>query len=127
MVMADSRRITQVFINLLTNAIRYTPDGGTISIQIENQFVVQDEVYACVSVIDTGIGIPSEELAHLFDRFYRVEEARSRHTGGTGLGLSIAHHFVKAHGGFIRVASQPDAGTTFTVYLPPGNTEELPS
>ncbi len=72
-------------------------------------------------MVDTGIGIPAEELAHLFDPFYRVEEARSRHTGGTGLGLSIAHHFVKAHGGFIRVASQTDVGTTFTVYLPAGN------
>ncbi|WP_255250497.1 sensor histidine kinase [Paenibacillus lautus] len=71
-------------------------------------------------MIDTGIGIPAEELPYLFDRFYRVDEARSRHTGGTGLGLSIAHHFVRAHGGFIRVASQSHEGTTFTVFLPIG-------
>jgi len=115
-VLADARRIAQVFINLLTNAIRYTPAGGRISIEIEEAFV--DKPYACVSVKDTGIGIPEEDLAHLFDRFYRVEEARSRHSGGTGLGLSIAHHFVKAHGGFIRVQSSPNAGTIFTVYLP---------
>jgi len=120
MVMADARRITQVFINLLTNAIRYTPDGGKISVEIEDKVLDRNAVYTCVSVNDTGIGIPTEELVHLFDRFYRVEKARSRHTGGTGLGLSIAHHFVRAHGGFIRVVSEPDQGTTFTVYLPGG-------
>jgi len=120
MVMADARRITQVFINLLTNAIRYTPAGGKISVEIEEQVVDRGSTYAKVSVKDTGIGIPEEDLAHLFDRFYRVEEARSRHSGGTGLGLSIAHQFIKAHGGFIRVASEPDEGTTFTVYLPSG-------
>jgi len=119
-VMADARRITQVFINLLTNAIRYTPEGGTISVVMEDEVMERETVYACVSVIDTGIGIPAEDLDRLFDRFYRVEKARSRHTGGTGLGLSIAHHFVKAHAGFIRVASEPNQGTTFTVYLPMG-------
>ncbi|WP_281365191.1 sensor histidine kinase [Paenibacillus foliorum] len=120
-MMVDARRITQVFINLLTNAIRYTPRGGKITVKIENRVVDRNAFFACVSVIDTGIGIPAEELPHLFDRFYRVEEARSRHTGGTGLGLSIVHHFIRAHGGFIRVASQPDEGTIFTVYLPEGN------
>nr|WP_249310288.1 ATP-binding protein [Bacillus sp. FJAT-49736] len=119
--MADARRITQVFINLLTNAIRYTPAGGKISVVMEDKVKDQNTVYTCVSVKDTGIGIPAEELDHLFDRFYRVEKARSRHTGGTGLGLSIAHHFVRAHGGFIRVVSEHDHGTTFTVYLPLGN------
>ncbi|TCP58131.1 two-component system sensor histidine kinase BaeS [Tumebacillus sp. BK434] len=120
-VMADTRRITQVFINLLTNAIRYTPEGGQISVVMEDKVLDRNAVYTRVSVIDTGIGIPAEELAHLFDRFYRVEKARSRHTGGTGLGLSIAHHLVKAHGGFIRVVSEPDQGTIFAVYLPSGN------
>lgn len=120
MVMADERRITQVFINLLTNAIRYTPEGGKISVVIDDKVLDQNAVYTCVSVIDTGIGIPAKDLAHLFDRFYRVEKARSRHTGGTGLGLSIAHHLVRAHGGFIRVMSEPDQGTKFTVYLPFG-------
>lgn len=119
-VMADARRITQVFINLLTNAIRYTPRGGKITVEIEDRVFDRNEFFACVSVIDTGIGIPAEELPYLFDRFYRVDEARSRHTGGTGLGLSIAHHFVRAHGGFIRVASQSHEGTTFTVFLPIG-------
>lgn len=119
-IMADARRITQVFINLLTNAIRYTPEGGKITVVIEVKVLDRNALYACVSVTDTGIGIPAEELDHLFDRFYRVEKARSRHTGGTGLGLAIAHHFVRAHGGFIRVVSEPDQGTTFTVYLPLG-------
>lgn len=117
-VIADARRITQVFINLLTNAIRYTPAGGQITVRIENQVVDRGSTYARVSVTDTGIGIPEEDLAYLFDRFYRVEEARSRNTGGTGLGLSIAHQFIKAQGGFIRVQSAPNAGTTFAVYLP---------
>ncbi|MCQ6563382.1 sensor histidine kinase [Paenibacillus mendelii] len=120
-LMVDARRITQVFINLLANAIRYTPRGGKITVKIEDRVVDRNALFACVSVIDTGIGIPEEELPHLFDRFYRVEEARSRHTGGTGLGLSIVHHFIRAHGGFIRAASQPDEGTIFTVYLPKGN------
>ncbi|WP_240421162.1 sensor histidine kinase [Paenibacillus periandrae] len=120
-MMVDARRITQVFINLLANAIRYTPCGGKITVKIEDWVVDRNAFFACVSVIDTGIGIPADELPHLFDRFYRVEEARSRHTGGTGLGLSIVHHFIRAHGGFIRVASQPDEGTIFTVYLPKGN------
>jgi two-component system sensor histidine kinase BaeS len=123
-VTADARRITQVFLNLLTNAIRYTPRGGTISVEIEYRVVDRENRYAAVSVTDTGIGIPAEELPRLFDRFYRVEEARSRHTGGTGLGLSIAHQLVKAHGGFIRVVSELGEGTSFTVYLPAasGNT-----
>gem|GEM_PF-709822 len=120
-VMADARRISQVFINLLTNAIRYTAAGGKITVEIEDRVVEQNALFARVSVIDTGIGIPEEDLLHLFDRFYRVEEARSRHSGGTGLGLSIAHHFVRAHGGFIHVSSQPDEGTIFTVYLPLSN------
>ncbi|MEC0256773.1 sensor histidine kinase [Paenibacillus lautus] len=117
-VTADARRITQVFINLLTNAIRYTPKGGNISVVIENEVMDRDRLYVSVSIIDSGIGIPEEELPHLFDRFYRVEKARSRHSGGTGLGLSITHQFVRAHHGFIHVKSQLHKGTTFTVYLP---------
>ena len=119
-VMVDPRQITQVFFNLLTNAIRYTPSGGEIMVKIEERVVDRNAYFVRVSVIDTGIGISEEALPRLFDRFYRVDEARSRHTGGTGLGLSIAHHFVKAHGGFIRVESEPEKGTTFSVYLPYG-------
>jgi len=117
-VTADARRISQVFINLLTNAIRYTPAGGTVTVELRDRVRHGEADYARVSVRDTGIGIPAEDLPHLFDRFYRVEKNRSRDTGGSGLGLAIAHHWVKAHGGFIRVASEPGAGTEFTVYLP---------
>lgn len=120
-IKADARRITQVFINLLINAIRYTPKGGTITVEIKDNVIEQEQAYTCVSVSDTGMGIPEEEIPHLFDRFYRVEKDRSRHTGGTGIGLSIAQQFVKAHGGFINVASQLNEGTTFTVYLPTEN------
>jgi two-component system sensor histidine kinase BaeS len=117
-VVADARRIAQVFINLLTNAIRYTPAGGVICVELKDKVRDRQAIYTCVSVRDTGIGIPAEELDHLFDRFYRVEKDRSRNTGGSGLGLSIVHHWVKAHGGFIRVTSEPGKGTEFTVYLP---------
>jgi Signal transduction histidine kinase len=117
-VTADARRITQVFINLLTNAIRCTPAGGTVEVELRNRVRHEQADYARVAVRDTGIGIPAEELPHLFDRFYRVGKDRSRDTGGSGLGLAIAHQWVKAHGGFIRVASRPGEGTAFTVYLP---------
>jgi two-component system sensor histidine kinase BaeS len=118
MVTADARRITQVFINLLTNAIRYTPAGGTVAVELADRARHEGADYARVSVRDTGIVIPAGDLPHLFDRFYRVEKDRSRDTGGSGLGLSIAHHWVKAHGGFIRVESEPGKGTEFTVFLP---------
>ena len=117
-VTADARRITQVFINLLTNAIRYTPPGGMVTVELRDRVRHGEADYACVSVRDTGVGIPAGDLPHLFDRFYRVEKDRSRDTGGSGLGLAIAHHWVKAHGGFIRVASEPGKGTEFTVCLP---------
>ncbi|MFE0555490.1 ATP-binding protein [Paenibacillus lautus] len=68
-------------------SIRYTPKGGNISVVIEKEVTYRNEIYACVSIMDNGIGIPTEELPHLFDRFYRVEKARSRHTGGAGLGF----------------------------------------
>lgn len=117
-VPVDARRITQVFINLLTNSIRYTPTGGSISVVIDKETTNRNEIYASVSIMDNGMGIPEEEIPQLFDRFYRVEKARSRHSGGAGLGLSIAHQFVRAHDGFIRVESQLNKGSTFTVYLP---------
>ncbi|EST53501.1 histidine kinase [Brevibacillus panacihumi W25] len=106
----------------LAEAGRLTLDCKPLDLTAHLERIVeQNALFARVSVIDTGIGIPEEDLLHLFDRFYRVEEARSRHSGGTGLGLSIAHHFVRAHGGFIHVSSQPDEGTIFTVYLPLSN------
>ncbi|TDF91308.1 sensor histidine kinase [Paenibacillus piri] len=116
-VFLDPNRITQVLYNLLTNALRYTPHGGNITIRLTNSFH-EGSRFAVVSVADTGAGIAAEQLPYLFDRFYRVEEARSRHTGGMGLGLAIAKEFVEAHQGCITVASEVGQGTSFTVYLP---------
>jgi two-component system sensor histidine kinase BaeS len=116
-IVVDPHRITQVFYNLIGNAIRYTPPEGQISIRLSEQTGTGGrEVVVCIE--DTGIGISAEHLPHLFDRFYRVEDDRSRHSGGTGLGLAIARQFVEAHGGRIEVESQIGRGTTFTVFLP---------
>ncbi|MGG3504051.1 ATP-binding protein [Paenibacillus lautus] len=113
----DPNKITQVFYNLLINAIRYTSSGGRISIRITESS--HDKMrFASVSIADTGVGIAAEQLPFLFDRLYRVEESRSRHTGGMGLGLAIAKEFVEAHQGFISVQSEVGSGTQFTVYLP---------
>ncbi|GMA60497.1 ATP-binding protein [Alicyclobacillus fastidiosus] len=109
----DPDRMTQVFVNLLGNALRYTPAGGTVHVEIsrESQALV-------VALSDTGPGIEADHLPFVFDRFYRGEEDRSRDTGGTGLGLAIAKEFVEAHNGTIRVASVKGVGTTFVVRLP---------
>jgi two-component system, OmpR family, sensor histidine kinase BaeS len=113
----DPNRITQVFYNLMINALRYTPSEGTITIQLTHRDH-NGSRFATVSIKDTGVGILPEKLPYLFDRFYRVEESRSRHTGGLGLGLSIAKEYVEAHHGFIKVNSEVGKGSTFTVYLP---------
>ena len=97
----------------LPDAIKYTPAGGSVELSL---FKKDDWVHFEVS--DTGIGIPPENLPHIFDRFYRVDKARARAHGGSGLGLSIAKWIATAHGGSIRVKSQPGEGTTFTVTLP---------
>jgi heavy metal sensor kinase len=109
----DGARLRQVFYNLLDNAIKYTPAGGNISVLCGRRG--RD---ALVTVRDTGVGIPPEHLPRVFDRFYRVDKARSRELGGTGLGLSIAQSIVIAHGGRIDLASAPGEGTTCTVVLP---------
>ncbi len=99
--------------NLLDNAVRYTPDGGEVRVSLG-----QADGSAELVVDDTGIGIPSRDLDRIFERFYRVDAARSRETGGTGLGLSIVRHVAEAHGGAIRVRSVLGAGSTFLVRLP---------
>lgn len=114
-VLGDEGRLRQVFINLLDNALKYTPEGGTVTVRLGKR-----DLSATVAVEDTGIGIPPEHLPHVFDRFYRVDKARSREEGGTGLGLSIAQSIVKTHGGTIEIASFPSKGTVCTVRLPPG-------
>lgn len=112
-VTGDRLELRRLFINLYDNAIRYTPPGGsiTLSAAIQNGFIE-------VSVTDTGIGIPEENLAHIFDRFYRVDKARSRVEGGSGLGLAICRQIAEAHGGRIEVKSSPGQGSIFTVFLP---------
>jgi signal transduction histidine kinase len=97
----------------LDNAIKYTPEGGAVTVE----FGRRDRA-AVVTVRDTGIGIPEEHLPRVFDRFYRVDKARSRAQGGTGLGLSIARSIVTAHGGNIELTSLLGKGTTCTVTLP---------
>ncbi len=112
-VMADDTRLGQVFLNLLDNAVKYTPSGGTIkiSIYLSGNFVQVD-------VSDTGIGIPEQDLPRIFERFYRVDKARSRELGGTGLGLSIVKHIVFAHGGQVWVRSVLGQGSTFSFSIP---------
>jgi len=112
-VLADRDRILQVITNLLDNAIKFTPDGGAVEAS-----VARTGVEGVVSVVDTGRGIPADDLPRIFDRFYRVDRSRSREAGGTGLGLAIAKHIVEAHGGRITVASRINSGSTFTFTLP---------
>jgi heavy metal sensor kinase len=112
-VRGDRLKLRQLFLNVLDNAVRYTPRGGSISGSL-----VKRNGRAVASVEDTGIGIPAEHLPHIFDRFYRVDKARSRAEGGTGLGLSIALSIAKTHGGEIEVESRPGRGSTFRVALP---------
>lgn len=111
-VPVEPTRIEQVVTNLVENAIKYT-DSGSISVCVS-----QEHTDALFSVKDTGIGIPQEALPHLFERFYRVDKARSRVTGGTGLGLAIANKIVTMHGGYIEVESNVGKGSVFTVRLP---------
>lgn len=112
-IRGDKIRIEQILINITSNAIKYTPDGGRISLRLHD---LGDR--AEITITDNGVGIPEEDLPHLFERFYRVEKARSSDKGGTGLGLAIAKEFAVAHGGDIRVSSIVGKGTTFTVTLP---------
>ena len=112
-VHGDEARLRQVFYNLLDNAIKYTLEGGTVEVRLDAK-----EQGAVVTVRDSGIGIAPEHLPRVFDRFYRVDKARTRAEGGTGLGLSIAKMIVAAHGGQIELASVPGQGTTCTVTLP---------
>ena len=109
----DTDKMTQVIDNILNNAIKYSPDGGKITVSMkttDNQMIL--------SISDQGLGIPKEDLPKIFDRFYRVDKARSRAQGGTGLGLAIAKEIVKQHNGFIWAKSEYGKGSTFTIVLP---------
>lgn len=112
-VLGDPDRLKQLFLNLVDNAVKYTPPAGKVSLSLSKK-----GEWAFFEVSDTGVGIPPENLPHIFDRFYRVDKSRARAQGGSGLGLSIAKWIAQAHGGTIRVTSQVGKGTTFSVTLP---------
>lgn len=112
MIQGDLHRLKQVFINLVGNAISYTPSGGAVSISLK---AFEHKVQ--VKVKDSGIGIEKEEIPRIFERFYRVDRARSRNSGGTGLGLAIVKHLVEAHHGTIRVKSEIGKGSEFIIHL----------
>jgi signal transduction histidine kinase len=109
-VVGDADRLKQVLLNLVDNALRYTPTGGTVRIE-----VARNADAAVVRVRDTGPGIPDAERERIFERFYRVDQGRSRGDGGTGLGLAIAREVAEAHGGRIEVESKPGRGSTFSL------------
>lgn len=109
-IKGDSYRVKQIFINLITNALNYTGKDGSVDIN-----VIEEKQAVKVEVRDSGIGIDKDELPRIFERFYRVDKARSRNSGGTGLGLAIVKHIVEAHKGKITVESEPGKGTIFTV------------
>ena len=113
MVQGDRDRLAQMLWNLVENALRYTDPGGRITLGLRNHGSVAE-----LTVADTGVGIPAEHLPHIFERFYQVERARSHRAGSAGLGLTIVKQVAEAHGGQVRVRSEPGAGTAFTVALP---------
>jgi signal transduction histidine kinase len=136
----EEERMIQALFNVLDNAVKYTPEGGKIRLTAKvisdigfrisdsHQKTISDSIQKPdfrnpqsaiqISIQDTGIGIPKDNLSRIFERFYRVDKARSREMGGTGLGLSIVKNIVEAHGGKVQVHSVLDHGTTFTLILP---------
>jgi len=104
--------------NLLDNAVRYTEPGGHIDLRLQTEQDPQGREWATLSVTDDGVGIPLADQRRVFERFYRVDKARSRDTGGTGLGLSIVRHVAESHGGRVELESTVGVGSTFTVRLP---------
>ena len=116
-VWADRDRLTQILVNILDNAVKFTPEDGSVFIE-----AVQKDNYAILTIKDTGIGVPKEEVQRLGERFYRVDRSRSRDLGGTGLGLSIVKHLMIAHGGKIEIESQLGRGTKVSLYFPLKNT-----
>ena len=110
----DPDKLSQAVINLLSNALKYTPAGGAVDVSVDVSPSGTE-----IRVADTGIGIPSQDIPRVFERFYRADNSRSRATGGAGIGLSIAKAIVESHGGTISAASQPGRGSEFLITLPP--------
>ncbi len=113
LVWGDAERLRQILLNLADNAIKYTPTGGVITLSLQNE-----DGWVAIAVSDTGIGIHPDSQAHIFDRFYRTDKARSREFGGSGLGLSIVQWIAQAHNGRVTVESETQKGSTFTLWLP---------
>ena len=109
-ITADKSKLMQVVYNVIDNAIKYTPRAGRVHVEM-----ARAGKRAVIRISDTGIGIPEEDQKHIFDRFYRVDKARSRETGGTGLGLSIVSDTVRHQGGTVEAANRPGGGAVFTV------------
>jgi two-component system, OmpR family, sensor kinase len=122
LVWGDQERLRQLLLNLTDNAIKYTPEGGTITLSLTNE-----EGWVRISVRDTGIGIQTDNQAQIFDRFYRTDKARSRELGGSGLGLSIVQWIAQAHKGRITVESGTAQGSTFTLWLPEAHNQSAPN
>lgn len=118
-IRGDELRLRQMFLNVISNGIKYTPENGHMEITL-----AMDNGQARVDISDSGIGIPAEHLPHIFDRFYRVDKARNRMDGGTGLGLAIVKWIAEAHGGGIKVTSEVNKGSSFSVHLPIDGPEE---
>jgi two-component system phosphate regulon sensor histidine kinase PhoR len=112
-ILADRDRLTQILVNVLDNAVKFTPEDGSIFIDAG-----QKDNHVLVTITDTGIGIPKEEVQRLGERFYRVDRSRSRDLGGTGLGLSIVKHLMIAHGGKMEIESQSGRGTKVSLFFP---------
>lgn len=130
-VLADPQQIERVIFNLLANALRHSPEGGTVRLVVEPWSDQPDQPAARIALIDQGDGIAPEDLPHIFDRFYRGDKSRSRATGGAGLGLAIARGIIEAHGGRIWIESRPGHGTSVFFTLPgeisPAAMPELPT
>lgn len=116
LIRADRDRLSQILINILDNAFKFTPEGGSIAIE-----TAREEREVMIRVTDSGIGIPQNEIPKLGQRFYRVDKARSRQLGGTGLGLSIVKHLMAAHGARMQIESTPGKGTAVSLYFPSGD------
>jgi two-component system phosphate regulon sensor histidine kinase PhoR len=112
-IRADKDRLTQILVNILDNAVKFTPESGKVIIAAD-----ETDAYSVVSIIDTGIGVPKDEIQRLGERFYRVDKTRSRDLGGTGLGLSIVKHLMIAHGGRMEIESQLGRGTKVSLFFP---------
>jgi signal transduction histidine kinase len=112
-VRGDETQLTSMFTNLVDNAVKYTPSGGRVEV-----IGGSEDSEIVIRIADTGIGIPESKRSRIFERFYRIDKARSKATGGTGLGLSIVRHVAQNHGGRVTVESTPGEGSVFTVHLP---------